>query len=169
MSQAKRLEKGAVVTAEVVKGEVRFAAAGTIEPQGTAPEKVLFEIGSISKVFTGLLLAQAVVEKKVTLDTTLREVMGEKQKFAEPEVASITLGQLATHTSGLPRLPSLMIPAAAMPNPYAAFDRAMLDMAVADQKLEGKASYNLSYSNYGVGLLGDLLSRVYDKSWEQLV
>jgi D-alanyl-D-alanine-carboxypeptidase/D-alanyl-D-alanine-endopeptidase len=167
--QAKSLEKGAIVTAESVKGEVRFSVAGALEPKDIAPEKVLYEIGSISKVFTGLLLAQAVVEKKLTLDTTLREVMGEEQKFADPAVASITLRQLATHTSGLPRLPGLMMLAAAMPNPYAAFDRAMLKLAVAGQKLEGKAPYDQSYSNYGMGLLGDLLSRVYDKPWEQLV
>jgi CubicO group peptidase (beta-lactamase class C family) len=52
-----------------------------------------------------LLLAQAVVEKKVTLETTIGSLLDSKLKFADPRIAAITLKQLSTHTSGLPRLP----------------------------------------------------------------
>ncbi|OAI56208.1 hypothetical protein AYO49_00975 [Verrucomicrobiaceae bacterium SCGC AG-212-N21] len=165
----KNLKKGAVVSAEAKNGVVQYAATGTLEPAGAAPEKVIFEIGSISKVFTGLLLAQAVLEKKLTLDTTLRDLMGENQKFADPKVADITPRQLATHTSGLPRLPSSMIWAGVLPDPYAGFTRELLDAAVGVEKLEGTPPFPQSYSNFGVGLLGDLLSRVYNKPWSQLV
>ncbi len=166
---AGKLSKGAVVTAECVDGSTTYAAAGALEPAGTPPEKVIFEIGSISKVFTGLLLAQAVLEKKLTLDTTLREAMGGEQKFADPGVAAITLRQLATHTSGLPRMPGNLKVDANPADPYATYDRAMLNAAVAAQKLEGKPPFPMSYSNYGMGLLGDILSRLYGKSWEELV
>lgn len=165
----KNLPKGVIVTAERVGDKTTFAATGKIEPAGTPPEKVIFEIGSISKVFTGLLLAQAVLEKKVTLDTTLREALGEKFAFADPAVAAITLRQLATHTSGLPRLPENLNVAEDPGDPYARYDRAMLDAALSTQKLEGRPPFGQSYSNFGMGLLGDILSRVHGKPWEQLV
>jgi CubicO group peptidase (beta-lactamase class C family) len=169
-SVAKPLRRGTIVTAELVgDAPPQYAASGKLEPADTPPEKVIFEIGSISKVFTGVLLELAVLDKKVTLDTTLREVLGEKQAFADPAVAAITLRQLITHTSGLPRLPKNLNSEKDHANPYAHYDRAMLDVAVAEQKLEGKPPFDSSYSNFGVGLLGDILSRLYGESWEQLV
>lgn len=165
----KSVPKGCIITAESVDGATTHGEVGTPEPPDTPPQKVLFEIGSISKVFTGLLLAQAVLEEKVTPDTTLREIMGGKQSFADPAVAAITLKQLATHTSGLPRLPDNLNAARNPSDPYAAYDRPLLDAAVAKQKLKGKPPFGQSYSNYGMGLLGDLLARLYGKSWEELV
>src|SRR4051812_39449425 len=68
---AGKLPAGGMVLAEQVGEKVEYAAAGHLEPQGTAPEALVFEIGSLTKVFTGLLLAQAIVERKVTLETTV--------------------------------------------------------------------------------------------------
>jgi CubicO group peptidase (beta-lactamase class C family) len=130
---------------------------------------MIFEIGSISKVFTGLLLAQAVIEKKLTLDMTLRKLMGPTQTFADNKVAGITLLQLATHTSGLPRVPDEVLAAADPADPYARYDRTQLNATMARVKLAHAAPFPLSYSNLGVGLLGDLLSRLYGKPWEELV
>jgi serine-type D-Ala-D-Ala carboxypeptidase/endopeptidase len=163
------LPKGAIVTAECVDGTTTYTTSGALEMGATPPEKVIFEIGSISKVFTGLLLAQAVLEKKVSLDTTLREVLVERRVFADPAVAAITLRQLVTHTSGLPRLPENLRPEKELSDPYATYDRAMLDAAVAAQKLEHKPPFAESYSNYGMGLLGDILSRVHGRTWADLV
>ena len=79
--------------------------------------------------------------------------------------------QLATHTSGLPRLPdNLMDSDKADPlNPYGHYDRAMLAACLAKLKLEGNGPYPAVYSNLGAGLLGELLARLYGKSWEELV
>src|SRR4051812_25057554 len=73
---AKSLPVGAMVLAERAGATVEYSAAGRLEPQGTAPETAIFEIGSITKVFTGLLLAQAIIEGKVTLETTVADMMG---------------------------------------------------------------------------------------------
>jgi len=164
---ARTLSHGGIVTAESKDGEVRYAAAGHLP--GTAPEHLIFEIGSISKVFTGLLLAQAVTEHKVTLDSTIAQLLGKDQRFADPRVGAITLRQLSTHTSGLPRLPENFGVGVKKGDPYASYDREKLLAGLAEMKLPGDGPFELDYSNLGVGLLGDLLSRVYDKPWEDLV
>lgn len=166
---AKQLPAGAVVLAERVGDRVVFAASGRLEPQGTAPEAVVFEIGSITKVFTALLLAQAVVGGRVTLDTTVAELMGPKQIFDDPRVGAITLRQLATHTSGLPRLPADLAIGAEANDPYAHYDRARLNAGVQIIRLAGDGPFEMSYSNFGVGLLGDLLARRYGRTWAELI
>ena len=164
------LPKGCIVTAECVdRGPVNMGVTGRIEPSHVPPERVIFEIGSISKVFTGLLLAQTLLEDKITLDTTLRELMGPEQTFEDPAVAAITVQQLITHTSGLPRLPANLDLARNAIDPYAKYDRTQLNAAVARQKLRGSPPFARSYSNYGVGLLGDLLARLHGETWEALV
>lgn len=167
---AKSLPKGGIVTAERIdQQKTIYAAAGKPEPEGVAPERIIFEIGSISKVFTGLLLAQAVTEGKTTLDTTLQQVLGREQTFADDRVGRITLRQLATHTSGLPRLPEDLATGADPSDPYAHYDRAKLSAYLTKTTLKGEAPYSLSYSNLGMGLLGDILSRIYAKPWDALI
>ena len=80
-----------IVLARSVGGEVEVATAGAVA------EGESFELGSISKAVTGLLLADAVVRGEVTLETSLPELL--------PGAPDVTLGALADHTSGLPRVP----------------------------------------------------------------
>jgi CubicO group peptidase (beta-lactamase class C family) len=84
---------------------------------GVAKEDSLFEIGSVTKTFTGLILSEMVVDKKVSLDTPVRELLppGTGAKPAGPE---ITLLSLATHHSGMARMPDNFHPADPA-NPYA--------------------------------------------------
>ena len=168
--QAKDLEAGCIVTGERIGTEVHFAMAGKApETNGTPPEKIVFEIGSITKVFTGLLLAQAVVEKKVTLETTVGSLLDPGLKFADPRIAAITLKQLSTHTSGLPRLAANAAEGMVEDDPYANYDEKLLLAYLTNAQLEGEAPYGCSYSNLGVGLLGQLLAKVYQKPWEAAV
>lgn len=169
-SYAEKLPAGSIVTGEWNGTAAKYAVAGKAEPDGIAAEQRVFEIGSISKVFTGLLLSEAVQEKKLRLDSTLKELLGKKFKFADPKVGEITLLQLSTHTSGLPRLPGNMGPdpdhAA---DPYGDYDRKKMESFLSSVKLAGDPPYPASYSNYGVGLLGELLAQTYGKSWDTLV
>jgi len=170
VQQARKLKAGCIVTGERVGSEVSFALAGKAPEAGdTPPEKIVFEIGSITKVFTGLLLAQAVVEKKVTLETTVGSLLDPKLKFADPRIAAITLKQLSTHTSGLPRLPGNMAAGAVEDDPYAHYDEKLLLAYLTSAKLEGDGPFSCSYSNLGVGLLGHLLGKVCETSWEKAV
>gem|GEM_PF-6110193 len=99
----------ALVLGESRDGKKQFGLAGQLREDGPAPnEHTLFEIGSITKVFTGILLAEAVREGLVSLDDPV-------SKFLPPEALApngsaldtVTLESLATHTSGLPRLPPI--------------------------------------------------------------
>lgn len=165
-SEAAKLTNGRVVWATWKGDATRF---GAFAPQGAAsvakPEQQLFEIGSVSKVFTGLLLAQAVIEKKVTLDTTLGALL--KLEGLDPRVAKITLRQLSTHTSCLPRLPDNLGEDAV--DPYGAYDRSRLDAYLLSAKLTADPPCPQSYSNLAAGLLGDLLARSYDTDYETLL
>jgi CubicO group peptidase (beta-lactamase class C family) len=168
-SFTKNLPAGCIVTAEFRDSNTTFHLAGKGIPD-LAPERHLFEIGSISKVFTGLLLAQSVSDKKLSLSTTLRDLLGPDFTFADPNVAAITLEQLSTHTSGLPRLPPNIGPNPdTSTDPYAAYDRTALHDFLHVAKLPGPAPHPSAYSNLAVGLLGDLLAAQNNTTWDQLV
>ena len=168
-SFAKNLPAGCIVTAEFRDSNATFHLTGKGLPN-LAPEQHLFEIGSISKVFTGLLLAQSVSDKNLSLSTTLRDLLGPDFTFADPNVAAITLEQLSTHTSGLPRLPQNIGPNPdTSTDPYAAYDRTALHDFLHVATLPGPAPHPSAYSNLAVGLLGDLLAAQNNTTWEQLV
>jgi len=167
---AAKLPKGGIVTGESIAGTTRYAAAGNLEPVGIAPENRVFEIGSITKVFTGLLLADAIEAKEVRPDTTLKELLGDEITFADPDVAAITLAQLSTHTSGLPRLPDNMGWLNALSkDPYKSYDRKDMLKFLAKAELPHAPPFPASYSNYAVGLLGELLCGIHHKTYADLV
>lgn len=160
---------GAVATAEKRDGRWTFAIAGQPFAAGHAEvsaQKTLFEIGSISKVFTGILLADAVIEGKLGLGDTLAQRLS--VKFADPAIAAVTLKQLATHTSCLPRLPDNLTDLNG-DDPYAKYDRKELFEYLASAKLPGKPPCALEYSNLGFGILGVVLETAYGKPWAALV
>ena len=109
-----------------------------------------FELGSVSKTFTALLLADAVARGEVGFWDTVT-VSGRP----------LTLLHLATHTSGLPRLPP-GLRRSALPawfsNPYAAYSTEDLDRALTRTRLRTAPGDRVRYSNYGIGLLGRALA-----------
>ncbi len=168
-SLAPTLGHGAIATAERRDGRWRYALAGEPFAAGhaeVAPEKVLFEIGSISKVFTGILLADAVVEGKLSLDDTLAKRL--PVAFEHPQTGGVTLRQLATHTSCLPRLPDNMMHAD-LADPYAQYDDRALFEYLKSAQVEGQPPCAPAYSNLGFGALGVVLERVHGKPWATLV
>lgn len=162
------LPKGRIVTAELRDDEVSYFSAGDTAPQGVKPEKILFEIGSITKVFTGLLLAHAVLDGRVSLDSPLKKLMP-NQRFADPRVGQITLLQLATHTSGLPSEADDFQVGADGTDPWARYDRSRLRAWLERVQLEKKESFPVGYSNFGIGLLGDVLAQAYQRSWPDII
>ena len=131
----------------------------TVEARGTLPggrpvdASTRFEIGSVTKTFTGLLLADAVTRGEVTLDTTLAGLLPER-KLSE-SVAAVTLRQLATHRSGLPRMPPKFSPADPN-NPFADVTADAVLSQLADLKV--KPTEGMEYSNLGAGLVADALA-----------
>jgi len=163
------LGHGAIATAEKRDGKWTFAIAGQPFAAGHAEvpaERVLFEIGSISKVFTGILLANAVLDGKLGLDDTLAQRL--PVKFDHSATGAVMLKQIATHTSCLPRLPENMLNTSG-DDPYARYDQRAMFEYLATAKLDGQPPCMSSYSNLGFGILGVVLETAYGKPWATLV
>jgi CubicO group peptidase (beta-lactamase class C family) len=164
---AANLPAGGSVLTEIDHEAVRHTTFGPAHSDpDLPPESVLFEIGSITKVFTGLLLAQAVLEERLQLDDPIGPLLPASLDLA-PEVAGITLRQLATHTSGLPRLPDNFDPANPF-DPYADYGIDPLHAYLRDYRPVSAGPHLAAYSNLGTGLLGHLLERVYGQSYADL-
>jgi CubicO group peptidase (beta-lactamase class C family) len=122
---------------------------------GAAKPDSIFEIASISKTFTGLILSQFVVQGKVKLNDPVRELLP-PGTVAKPAGDEITLLDLATHHSGLPGSPDNVKPADPT-EPYADYGAANLYEFLAKQGVAKPANPHFLYSNLGFGLLGHAL------------
>jgi CubicO group peptidase (beta-lactamase class C family) len=158
----------ALVDAEVVRSlVVGLYDAGKLEiygfgrgPGGAAPTgRTLYEIGSITKVYTALLLADSVQRREVSLDTPVSELMPPGITVPTREQTPITLGHLAMHSSGLPRLPPAIEAAAESPDPYAKYGEDQLYADLVRTQLATTPGTHVVYSNFGAGLLGFALGR----------
>lgn len=162
------LPAGGFVLAEVTAKGATYATAGKPTPRpDLTPEAIIFEIGSITKVFTGLLLAQAVIEGKATLDDPIGRHLPADLAI-DPQVGSITLVQLASHTSGLPSLPDNFDPADPA-DPYADYTTERLYAFLRGHRMDNPPPRPAEYSNLGAGLLGHLLTRIYGMEYAELV
>jgi CubicO group peptidase (beta-lactamase class C family) len=157
----------AVTAMHLQEGEASYFAGGRLAPGGDASpdEATQFEIGSLTKAFTNLLLAEMVEQDKVSYGTTIGELLGSDVAFANDAVANITLLQLATHTSGLPRLPANLAPTDQL-DPYKGYDEDALLEGIAATRDKQPLGNHYAYSNFGVGLLGYLLGRVHGEGYE---
>lgn len=155
---AETLKSGALASgtdAGVVVGVVDHGVK-RVFAYGTAKTDSIFEIGSITKTFTGLILAQLVGQGKVTLDEPIRELLP-AGTVAKPAGTEITLLDLATQSSGLPRMPDNFNPADPA-NPYADYHAANLYSFMAKHGVAEPAAASFLYSNLGFGLLGQALA-----------
>jgi D-alanyl-D-alanine-carboxypeptidase/D-alanyl-D-alanine-endopeptidase len=123
---------------------------------GVARADSMFEIGSITKTFTGLALAQLVEQGKVRLDDPVRPSLF-PDLAAAPSGAEITLLDLATHRSGLPSVPENLDPRDPG-NPFADYDRAALRQFLVSHGTARPADAKYLYSSFGIGLLGYALA-----------
>lgn len=137
----------------------------------TPDAHTLFEIGSVTKVFTGILLADAVHRGLVALDDPLAGLLPPQVKVPEQDGRTVTLLDLATHTSGLPRLPPNLLPQVARypGNPYAHYTVDQMYEALTEIRLESRPGSKYQYSNFGMGVLGHALARRAGKDYESLV
>lgn len=122
----------------------------------------LFEIGSVTKTMVAWLLATALHEGVVTEDTRLKQYWPQ----ANQHVGNIRLVDIATHHSGLSRLPQNLSPKN-INDPYVNFGIGDLTQAVAESSVTLPATYQ--YSNFGYGLLAETLAKAYDTSFKQLM
>ncbi|MBS1700723.1 MAG: beta-lactamase family protein [Armatimonadetes bacterium] len=147
----------------------------------SATGRTPYPIASITKTFTGLLLAQAVLEKKVKLDDDVRKYLPGDYANLQFDREPIRLWELLNHTSALPQnLPLSFEPDRDSTADYAAgarreqslFDGYCRQDFFADLKkvtLDRKPGTKFSYSNAGAQLMGLILEKVYGKSYLVLV
>lgn len=130
--------------------------------------RTLFEIGSMSKVFTALLLADMTLRGEVALDDPAAKYLPAGASMPERGGHKITLRDLAMHVSGLPRLPDNM-PFADMDDPYADYGEAQMLEFLGRYQLPRDIGSQYEYSNFGMGLLGYLLGRAGGTDYETLL
>lgn len=160
-------DTGMVAALATDQGSATFVY-GLSAPGQPLKADAIFEIGSVTKVFTTTLLADMVAKGEVGLDDPAEKYMPAGAKVPERNGKKITLRHLASHTSGLPRMPQDFSPANA-DDPYADYNEAKLLASLASCQLENDPGAKYTYSNLGGGLLGYLLARRAGKPWDVLV
>jgi serine-type D-Ala-D-Ala carboxypeptidase/endopeptidase len=128
----------------------------------------VFEIGSITKTFTASVLADMVDRGEVRLDDPVAKYLPPTVRVPSRNGRQITLLDLATQVSGLPRMPSNMTPHDSM-NPYADYSVQQLYAFLSGYELPRDVGAAYEYSNLGVGLLGHALALKAGMSYEELV
>lgn len=127
----------------------------------------IYEIGSITKAFTGTLLGDMVQRGEVKLDDPLQDFLPANVKLHLAKDQPIKLVDLASQTSGLPRLPGNFAPKDAT-NPYADYTPKLMFEFLSKHQLR-RPPGEYEYSNLGMGLLGYELAERTKKTYEQLV
>ncbi|MDT0346184.1 serine hydrolase domain-containing protein [Streptomyces litchfieldiae] len=153
---------GAVVAVRTANESATWCRGFGDRTRGTpVTDRTRFELGSATKTFTALLLADLAVRGTVRLDEPLSGLVPPWALPRGPAGGRITLEHLATHTAGLPRLPPGLL-LKAVPswfgNPYAAYPPEELPDSLARSRVRGEPGHHVRYSNFGVGLLGHLLA-----------
>ena len=125
-----------------------------------------FEIGSVTKIFTALLLAESERLGKVSRSDPAAKYLLPAGDPDQAALAKITLLSLTTHTSGLPRLPAnIGLNPDGNPNPYATYDQAMLIAALRQHGPIAAPGLTVAYSNFGVAVLGQALGAAWGTSY----
>ncbi|MFQ6045683.1 MAG: serine hydrolase [Gemmatimonadales bacterium] len=144
---------------------VAHGSSGTTRP---LDGKSVFEIGSITKVFTASLLALMVMSGEAALEDPVASYLPAGVTVPSRNGVSITLLHLATQSSGLPRLPSNFSPRDAG-NPYADYTVEQMYEFLSEYTLTRDPGAQYEYSNLGMGLLGHALAARAGVSYEQLL
>jgi D-alanyl-D-alanine-carboxypeptidase/D-alanyl-D-alanine-endopeptidase len=173
----------AILQERVEEGRSAGMVVGLLEADGATrvlaygdpgPDKLplgresVFEIGSITKVFTSAVLADMTLKGEVSLDDPVRQYLPPGVTVPARNGFEITLGMLAEQNSGLSRMPVNFDPADPS-NPYADYDAERLYEGLSGYELPRDPGESFEYSNLGVGLLGHALALRAGKSYEEMV
>src|SRR5688572_12419773 len=173
----------ALISARVEEGRATGIVLGVMDADGTsrivsfgnagagaAPlgPDTIFEIGSVTKVFTSTVLADMVARGEVGLDVPVNSYLPAGLAIPAQNGVAITLANLAEQNSGLPALPGNFAPGDSA-NPFSDYTIDDLSQYLADLSLPRLPGESFEYSNLGVGLLGLALAHQADMSYEDVV
>jgi D-alanyl-D-alanine-carboxypeptidase/D-alanyl-D-alanine-endopeptidase len=147
-----------------------------LDKSGEITAETMFEIGSITKVFTAIMLADSMTSENISLEDTVDMYIDSSKIGTDNVFDSVTLKELTTHTSGLSRLPSSFnfafstyIAGLTGTNPYKNLSKEEMYQFMEDtRKLSGDQG-SWEYSNYGVGILGMCLTESRQTSYEAML
>ncbi|MDO5681877.1 MAG: serine hydrolase domain-containing protein [Propionibacteriaceae bacterium] len=149
---------GAVSVVRIRDGQAAWA--GFPAKGQSLDEHTLFELGSITKTFTGLLLADAVEKSEVRLDDPLEKHL---PRLNGSPAGSVTLEELASHRSGLPSMHRMPMGEILLEDlagtELSVFAASTDDLITAARTLELSGRGTYAYSNLGSALLGHALAR----------
>lgn len=157
-----------IVAAYIDRGTVTTWQAGISGTDRPLDAHTLFEIGSVTKTMTATILADMVLKHEVSLTDPVQKFLPTAVHVPRRDGKAITLLNLATQHSGLPRLPDNFSPA--NPNdPYADYGEKQLFAFLNSYKLTRDPGAEYEYSNLGFGLLGYALARHERTSYEEVL
>jgi serine-type D-Ala-D-Ala carboxypeptidase/endopeptidase len=148
----------------------RIVSYGTlgVEDRRKADGTTAFEIASLTKVFTALLLADMSSRGRLKLDAPVGTCLPAGVKVPQHGSKQVTFLDLATHSSGLPLRPTNLTSQTGL-NKYAGYTLAQLYQALAAFELPREPGSAFEYSNWGFGLLGNALGHCEGMSYEALL
>ena len=147
-----------------------FSYGKTAFKNGKAVDKnTIYEIGSISKVFTSLVLADLVEQGELHLDDPIERHLPAGTKVPDFDGKKITLRHLSTHASGLPYMPNNLDMVSNPDNPFLAYGEKELLAFLSTYKLKRAPGSKYEYSNYAVGLLGYILASKNKMTYEEMI
>jgi D-alanyl-D-alanine-carboxypeptidase/D-alanyl-D-alanine-endopeptidase len=152
-------------------GSMEFYASGTLQVNGVdkVNEDTIFEIGSITKVFTAIIAAGMEQDGSLSLDDPVQGYMPIGVDMPTKNGHDISLRHLATHTSGLPRMPSENWSPSDPANPYVDYTPERMYCFLSGHALERDPGSKKLYSNLGMGLLGHVLELRSEQTYEELL
>jgi CubicO group peptidase (beta-lactamase class C family) len=152
------------------RGNREYLSCGTTTKNGEEPvdENSVYEIGSITKVFTGIILADMVLKGEVNLEDPAEKYLPETVKIPSRNGQKITLEHLVAHNSALPRMPFNFRPKNPE-NPYADYTVKNMYDFLSAYNLQRDVGEKYEYSNLGMGFLGHILCLRAGMNYEQLI
>jgi serine-type D-Ala-D-Ala carboxypeptidase/endopeptidase len=162
-------------------GKINTWGKKNVTPDGNT----LFEIGSITKVFTTLILADLVKKDSIQQNEPIIKLLTKKDYSYSKSISDITILNLATHTSGLPRVTNRSINGSfwsrgifaiglydyifGQMNPYRNYDTTKLFKDLRYVKLKSKVGSKVEYSNFGMTTLGYILTNKSKLNFDNLL
>ncbi len=157
----------------LIRGGKRFTFSyghKSKEDKNPPDEHTVFEIGSITKTFTGVILADMILKKELyDTDPVSKFISKEKLKLPETDGKEITLKDLAMHISGIPAMPDNLGDFRKKENPFSDYTPEKMFESLNRCKLDFPTGTKHRYSNSGFGLLGYILAEKSGLTYEKLV
>ncbi len=163
--------KAAIVVGLINPNGIKVFSFGNISKENNVPVNynTLFNIDSVTKTFTTLVLADMVKQGIVSLNDPIEKYLPSNVTVPQYYGTKITLENLATHTSGLPFMPSNIWVNKTLGTINPNYNSTLLYEGLSNTILLSKPDTKFLYSDFGMGLLGHILSLKEGVSYEQLV